>query len=217
MTTPSYTTTLPPEGKGVAAGRAGLWIVVHTLPIVLLPVLTLILGPRFGLDGAAATMHSATLVFLPLAQAYILRHLTGFAAWWVSRALAGLGVALAVAMVVMSTIDLAGYDAAATPIAMGVAGLLQGLILGWPLRRLGLRRQWMVASVTGWLVGTIFYRLLIGFGLVWEIGGLSAFGYAYTGGHNELLWMSSGLAGFGIVTGFVGIARLMSAWPSRAR
>ena len=198
-----------PPHLGAPRALAAAWAGMHLLPIALLPVLTHGLGAAVGLDGAAALTHASTVVALPVLQALVLRRLWGRGAWWTGRALLGFAGACAVAMVAMSSIDLAGFDLLATPVAMTLAGAIHGLVLGWPLRRAGRLGAWVAASAAGWLLGTGLYRLLLAYGLAWTLGDRSAYGYAYTGGHNELLWIGAGLAGFGAVTAWA-LARFPS-------
>src|SRR5215207_3287886 len=189
-----------------APGRYALllWISVHSVPLLLVPLLTTSLGPLIGLDAAAAMTHATFMTLVPLAEAELLRR-----AWpvvdaaWRRRAVLAMAAAIATAMLIMSSVDLAGYDALATPAAMAGAGLVHGLILGWPLWRVAARYQWIVASILGWLTGAGGYRLLLGDLLALEIGDRSLYGYAYTGGHNELLWAAAGIACFGIATALV--------------
>jgi hypothetical protein len=86
---------------------------------------------------------------------------------------------------------------------MAAAGLVHGLILGWPLRPVAARHLWIVASTLGWLAGAGGYRLFLNELLALEVGTHSLYGYAYTGGHNELLWAAAGIGCFGIATALV--------------
>ena len=188
-----------------APGRYALllWISVHWVPLLLVPLLTTTLGPSIGLDAAAALTHATFLTLVPLAEAELLRRAWPVDAAWRRRAVLAMAAAIATAMIIMSSIDLAGHDALATPGAMAGAGIVHGLILGWPLLRVAARYQWIVASTLGWLAGAVGYRLLLDDVLALEIGDRSLYGYAYTGGHNELLWAAAGIACFGVATGLV--------------
>jgi len=186
-----------------AHAQAGVWIVGHLLPLGLLPIVTHVVGASWGIDRAAAVMHATTVLLVTSVQATVLRRIYGTHTWWAGRAVLAYAAAFAVAMVMMSSIDLAGFDTAATPVAMLAAGTVHGLILGWPLAGQGATRQWVFTSALSWLLGTGVYRILLAYGLTWHIGARSAFGYAYTGGHNELLWQSTGYAIYGLVTGIV--------------
>ena len=84
---------------------------------------------------------------------------------------------------------------------MGAGGVIQGIIVGWPLKSRRLLLPWVGASALGWLLGAAAYRLLLPAGLRLSVQGHALYGYAYAGGHNELLWMGCGLAGFGVATG----------------
>jgi hypothetical protein len=177
------------------------WIGLHFLPLALLPLTTHGIGALVGLDAASATTHALTLAVVPALQTRLLRHGVAGERWGTVRGVLGLAAAFVVAMLAMSSIDLAGYDTLATPAAMGVAGLVHGVIIGWPARAAHRLWAWVGASALGWVLGTAAYRLLLAPGLRLSVGGHALYGYAYTGGHNELLWMGCGLAGFGIATG----------------
>jgi len=188
-----------------APGRYALllWISVHWVPLLLVPLLTTTLGPWLGLDAAAAVTHATFMTFVPFAEAELLRRAWPIDAAWRRRAVLAMAAAIATAMIIMPSVDLAGYDTLATPAAMAAAGLVHGLVLGWPLRRVAARHPWIVASTLGWLAGAGGYRLFLGELLALEIDDRSLYGYAYTGGHNELLWIAVGIACFGIATGLV--------------
>jgi hypothetical protein len=173
------------------------------VPLLLVPLLTTSVGPLVGLDTATVVTHATILTFISLAEAELLRRAWPVDAAWRRRAALAMAAAIATAMIVMSSVDLAGYDTLATPLAMGGAGLVHGLILGWPLQRVAARGLWIVASTLGWLAGAGGYRLFLGELLALRIGTHSLYGYAYTGGHNELLWIAAGVACFGIATAFV--------------
>ena len=197
------------QSNAVSADRAAdgrmmlLWLSVHCAPLLLVPLLTTTLGPSIGLDSAAALTHATVMTFVPLAEAALLRRVWLIDAAWRWRAVLAMVAAIATAMIVMPSVDLAGYDALATPGAMTAAGVVHGVILGWPLRRVGARRRWVAASALGWLVGAGAYRLLLSDLLALRVGSHSLYGYAYTGGHNELLWTAMGIACFGIATALV--------------
>lgn len=195
---------LVPTSARHAAGNDRLrWISLHFMPLLLVPLLTTSLGAVVGLDGAAAATHLANIVLIALGEAALLHRLWHVDAAWRPRALLAMAAALATAMIVMPTVDLAGYDAAATPVAMTLAGLAHGLVLGWPLRRASGLGRWTLVSTVGWLVGAGVYRASLSGLLALRIGPHSLYGYAYTGGHNELLWIAVGVACFGVATAFV--------------
>jgi hypothetical protein len=176
---------------------------LHFIPLLLVPLLTTSLGAVVGLDGAAAITHLATIVLIALGEAALLARMWHVDAAWRPRALLAMAAALATAMIVMPAVDLAGYDALATPIAMTLGGLAHGVALGWPLRRADSLGRWILVSAVGWLVGAGAYRAALSGLLALRIGPHSLYGYAYTGGHNELLWISVGVACFGLATAFV--------------
>jgi len=177
------------------------WLLVHTLPLLILPVLTLALGSSLGVDAAAVSTHAITLLLVPFLEARILQGLGHHVLASTVRAVVALAVSIVVAMVLMSAIDLAGYDTIATPTAMIAAGAVHALMLFWPIRVREPLGRWIVGGAAGWVLGTGFYRLLLLFGLRWQVNGQSLYGYAYTGGHNELLWVGAGLVGLGLTTG----------------
>jgi hypothetical protein len=191
-----------PTSVAADAPRPGafLWAAAHALPLVILPVATLSVGPLVGLDTAAAITHASTSLVVPLLQGRALRSLVSNGPSWTTRGVLGLGAAIAVAMLLMSSIDLAGYDDLATPFAMCIAGAVHGGILYWPLRNTGRWRAATLVSAMGWLIGTGIYRTLLPAAIRWELFGRSPYGYAYVGGHNELLWIGAGLLGFGLLT-----------------
>lgn len=179
------------------------WVALHCLPLLLVPVLTTSLGAVAGLDRAAMATHAANIVLIALGEAALLDRTWRGKAAWRARAMLAMAVAMATAMIAMSTVDLAGYDLLATPVAMTLGGLAHGLTLGWPLRRtVGLGR-WALVSAAGWLVGAGVYRVSLTGLLALRIGTHSPYGYAYTGGHNELLWIGTGIACFGLATAFI--------------
>jgi hypothetical protein len=179
------------------------WIALHCVPLLLVPLLTTTLGSLVGLDRAAMATHVASIASVALCEAALLGRVWTIDAASTRRALLALVAAIGTAMIVMSTVDLAGYDLLATPVAMTLAGVTQGVILGWPLRRVGGHGRWALASALGWLAGAGAYRMWLSDLLALSIGDHSLYGYAYTGGHNELLWAATGIAGFGVATAFV--------------
>ena len=179
------------------------WAALHCLPLLLVPLLTIPLGAVIGLDGAAAATHAAVIVLISVGEAALLDRMWAIDGAWRRRAMLAMAAALATAMFVMSAVDLAGYDTLATPMAMMLAGLAHGVVLGWPLRRGGGGARWVLASALGWLAGAGMYRWWLSEMLALTIGTHSLYGYAYTGGHNELLWIAVGIACFGIATAFV--------------
>jgi hypothetical protein len=199
----SSETVVPAGGKRSARHDQLRWASLHFVPLLLVPVLTTSLGAAIGLDAAAAATHAATIMVVALGEAALLGRTWAVDGAWRLRALLAMAVALATAMIVMPAVDLAGYDALATPIAMALAGLAHGLILGWPLRHAGARGRWVLASAIGWLAGAGAYRASLSGLLALRIGPHSLYGYAYTGGHNELLWIAVGIACFGVVTAAV--------------
>jgi hypothetical protein len=207
VTTDPAHTSIPELAASTSAGslarRVRLrWVALHFVPLLLVPLLTTSLGPVIGLDGAAIATHAATIVLIALGEGTLLERISIDAAWK-RRAMLAVAAAIATAMIVMSTVDLAGYDLLATPVAMTLGGLAQGIILGWPVRRVGAAARWATASALGWLAGAGAYRLGLSELLALEIGTRSLYGYAYTGGHNELLWIACGIACFGLATAFV--------------
>ena len=194
---------VPASVTGAARNDRLRWVSLHFIPLLLVPLLTTSLGAVVGLDGAAAATHLANIVLIALGEAALLHRLWHVDAAWRPRALLAMATALATAMIVMPSVDLAGYDTAATPVAMTLAGLAHGLVLGWPLRRVGGLGRWTLVSAVGWLVGAGAYRASLSGLLALRIGPHSLYGYAYTGGHNELLWIAVGVACFGLATAFV--------------
>jgi hypothetical protein len=109
----------------------------------------------------------------------------------------GIGIAVGVAIFLISTIDLAGYDAAATLTGMTAGGLTLGLIQS---RLVENRTRWILLSTLGWLVAAIVFRAIIPALSSFAIGDIKPWGLAYNEGHNELLWSSTGLAFYGCIT-----------------
>ena len=194
---------VPTSVRGSARNDRLRWLSLHLVPLLLVPLLTTSLGAVIGLDGAAAVTHIADIAVIALGQPALLARMWHVGAAWRPRALLALSAALATAMIVMPAVDLAGHDSLATPVAMALAGLAHGLILGWPLRRVGRLGRWALVSAVGWLVGAGAYRASLSGLLALRIGPHSLYGYAYTGGHNELLWIAVGVACFGLATAFI--------------
>ena len=198
-----------PDGHGQTSARGAArsdrlrWVMLHFIPLLLVPLLTTSLGAVVGLDGAAAITHLVNIVLIALGEAALLERMWRIGSAWRPRALLAIAAALATAMIVMPAVDLAGYDALATPIAMMLGGLAHGVVLGWPLRRADSLFRWILLSAAGWLVGAGAYRAALSGMLALRIGPHSLYGYAYTGGHNELLWIAVGVACFGLATAFV--------------
>ena len=196
--------TAVPAGAERSARHDQLrWALLHFFPLLLVPLLTTSLGAAIGLDAAAAATHAANIMLIALGEAALLSRIWAVDGAWRLRALLAMAAALATAMIVMPAVDLAGYDPLATPIAMALAGLAQGLILSWPLRHAGGLGRWVLASAVGWLAGAGVYRASLSGLLALRIGPHSLYGYAYTGGHNELLWIALGIACFGLVTAVI--------------
>ena len=195
--------TVPRSARSSARRDRLHWVALHCLPLLLVPSLTIPLGAMIGLDGAAMTTHVAIFVLIAVGEGALLERMSAIDAGWKRRAMLALAAAIATGMIVMSTVDIAGYDLLATPLAMVLGGLAHGLVLGWPLRRAGGYARFIVASALGWLAGAGAYRWWLSEMLALRVGTHSLYGYAYTGGHNELLWIAAGIACYGLATALV--------------
>jgi len=177
---------------------APLWILVHLGPLLLVPLVTHSLHTAIGIDRAAAVGHLIILSWIAAGETYLLRSLVSRPRAWAWRTAFGLAIAVVAGLVVMSTIDLRGYDALATVFGMVAAGLVLGVVQAPAQRRPSWR--WVVASLVGWLVGAFVFRLVVLTLAGMSLGGFKPFALAYNAGHNELLWLSVGVAFHGLAT-----------------
>lgn len=174
------------------------WVLLHAGPLLLVPAATHSLHNAIGIDTAAAITHLLVLGSIAVGQTYLLRSVLPRSRAWAWRTSCGLACAVVAGLVVMSTIDLAGYDTLATVMGMLAAGLTLG-VLQAPAQPLP-KRRWVAASLVGWGVGAIVFRSVIQPLAEMWIGGFTPFALAYNSGHNELLWSAVGLACYGIAT-----------------
>ena len=174
------------------------WIVLHFVPLLLVPILTHSLDGIIGINSAAALTHLVILISIAVGETYLMRSILPRPQQWAWRTACGLAAGVIAGLVVMSTVDLQGYDALATLAGMIAAGLAFGLVQG-PAQPLGTLR-WLVPITIGWFGAAILFRSIILSLAGLSIGGLSPYGLAYNAGHNELLWFSVGLACHGVAT-----------------
>lgn len=222
MTSHATTARHADPAPTTAAGRhpslryhATAWIALHLLPAAQLPLLTVGLAPRIGLDAAAALTHLTAIGAVAVLQFLVLRRLLretpAFAVSraWSSWTAVALGCGVGVGTAVMSTVDLAGHDGLATFAGMAAAGIVVGMVQvrqGGPAAAVAGR--WLMASALGWVVGAALYRLLLPAALRLSLSGMYLYGHAYHGGHNELLWVAAGLLGYGVTTGALALPAL---------
>ena len=174
------------------------WILIHFAPLLIVPLATHALRPIVGIDAAAASTHVIIIACVSAGETLLMRSISTIARQWLWRTAVGLAAAVVTGLVVISTVDLRGYDALATVSGLFAAGLALGLVQA-PAQSLGLMR-WLGASLGGWLGAAVVFRATI-VGLAgFSVGAFSPWGLAYNAGHNELLWFSVGLAGHGIAT-----------------
>ncbi|HVF39102.1 MAG TPA: hypothetical protein VM939_04315 [Gemmatimonadaceae bacterium] len=174
------------------------WILVHFGPLLLVPLATHTLNPFVGIDNAAAVTHLLVLIWIAVAQWFVLRPILARPDRWIWRTAAGAAAAVIAGLVVMSTVDLRGYDALATIFGMGAAGLALGLVQapGQPRSK----SRWVLVSFIGWLGGALVFRSIIVALANLSLSGFLPYGLAYNAGHNELLWFAVGLACYGVAT-----------------
>ena len=174
------------------------WIALHFVPLLLVPLLTHSLDGIIGINSAAAVTHLVILISVAVGETYLMRSILPRPQQWAWRTAFGLAAAVIAGLVVMSTVDLQGYDALATVAGMTAAGLALGLVQG-PAQPLGTLR-WVVPIVLGWFGAAILFRSVILALAGFSVGGVTPFGLAYNAGHNELLWFSVGIACHGVAT-----------------
>ena len=172
---------------------------------MLVPIVTHSLDGLIGINSAAALTHLINLAAIAIGETYLLSSIVSRPRQWAWRTACGLAAAVIAGLVVMSTVDLQGYDALATVSGMTAAGLVFGLVQG-PAQPLGTVR-WLIPVLSGWLGAAFLFRSVILALAGLSIGGVTPFGLAYNSGHNELLWFSVGLACHGLATAW-NIARL---------
>ena len=174
------------------------WIGLHFVPLLLVPLVTHSLDGMIGIDSAAALNHLVNLAAVAIGETYLLSSIVSQPRQWAWRTACGLAAAVIAGLVVMSTVDLQGYDALATVAGMIAAGLVFGLLQG-PAQPLGTLR-WLIPILPGWFGAAILFRSVILSLAGLSFGGFAPFGLAYNAGHNELLWFSVGLACHGVAT-----------------
>jgi len=174
------------------------WIGIHFVPLLIVPLATHALRAVAGIDAAAAITHFLIIAWVSISEMLLMRLVLPAARQWGWRSAFGLSAAVIAGLVVMSTVDLRGYDALATVSGLAAAGLALGLVQG-PAQPLGSMR-WVGVSLTGWLLAAVVFRSVIAGLAGFSIGGFFPWGLAYNAGHNELLWFSVGLACHGIAT-----------------
>ena len=184
------------------------WVLLHFVPLLLVPLFTHSLDGIIGINSAAALTHLIILASIAVGETYLMRVILPRPQQWAWRTACGLAAAVIAGLVVMSTVDLQGYDALATLSGMTAAGLVFGLVQG-PAQPLGVVR-WTIPIVVGWLGAAILFRSVIISLAGLSVDGIAPYGLAYNAGHNELLWFSVGLACHGVATAW-NIAALTKA------
>src|SRR6185436_10616719 len=130
------------------------WIGIHFVPLLIVPLATHALRAVAGIDAAAAITHFLIIAWVSISEMLLMRLVLPAARQWGWRSAFGLSAAVIAGLVVMSTVDLRGYDALAT-----VAGLALGLVQA-PAQPLGSMR-WVGVSLTGWLLAAVVFRSVI--------------------------------------------------------
>jgi hypothetical protein len=179
-------------------GQPLKWVALHLVPLVAVPVVTHTFAGIAGLNTAAALALLTMIAILAIGQSKIMTGRRVSSSRWMWQTACAIGIAVAAGLVVMSTVDLAGYDALATFSGMTSAGLALGLVQAPMLEDRKL--QWVALSAGGWLLGALIFRAIISSLAAISIGGLEPYGLAYNAGHNELLWTATGLAFYGFLT-----------------
>ena len=172
------------------------WISVHLMPLLCVAIATNGLNPVIGETPAAGIALLLIIASVAIGQSRLIS--TAARSRWMWQTAAAIGFAIGVAIFLISTIDLAGYDTAATLVGMTAGGLTLGLIQSQMLPEGKLK--WIAASAGGWLLAAIIFRQIIAPMAAFNVGGIAPWGLAYNEGHNELLWSSTGLAFYGLTT-----------------
>ena len=191
------------------------WILVHIGPFLIVPLATHALRPLAGIDAASGITHLLIIAWVSAGEMLLMRSLLPAARQWVWRTAFGLAAAVVAGLVVMSTIDLRGYDALATLFGLFAAGLVLGLAQA-PAQPLGFLR-WISVSLAGWLAAGLVFRSMVVALAGFSIGGFFPWGLAYNSGHNELLWFSVGLAGHGVTSAWNVRSHTRRAEPGAAK
>ena len=174
------------------------WIALHFVPLLLVPLLTHSLDGFIGINSAAAVTHVVILVWVAVAETHLLSSIVSQPRQWAWRTACGLAAGVLAGLVVMSTVDLQGYDALATIGGTLAAGLVLGLIQA-PAQPLG-KLRWITLSLVGWVGSALIFRSVIIAVAGFSMGGFAPYALAYNSGHNELLWFSFGIACHGVAT-----------------
>jgi hypothetical protein len=189
---------LRPELNVTRKSLAVPWMLLHACPLLLVALVTHGLHSAIGIDNAAAVTHLVILSWIAAGETYLLRGVLERPRAWAWRTACGLALGMIAGLMVMSTIDLRGSDAAATVLGMLATGLVFGALQASAQRLSAMR--WILASAAGWVFAAIVLRTIVMALTGLSVGGVSPFGLAYSSGHNELLWSAVGLAGHGIAT-----------------
>jgi hypothetical protein len=174
------------------------WIGTHLTPLVAVPLVTHAFHRITGVNTAAGLALIAMIAAVAIGQSRVITNTRVTRARWIWQTGCAIGLALVAGLVAMSTVDIAGYDALATFSGMTSAGLVLSFIQAPMLNRAKL--EWVALGATGWLAGALVFRTIIASLAAMSIGGIEPYGLAYNAGHNELLWMATGLAFYGFST-----------------
>jgi hypothetical protein len=174
------------------------WMTTNLTPLVVVPLVTHAFHRITGINTAAGLALVALIAAVAVGQSRIMSNTNVSRSRWMWQTACAIGLALVAGLVAMSSVDIAGYDTVATFSGMTSAGLVLGVVQA-PMISKG-KLTWVGLTTLGWLIGAVVFRSIISSLAAMSIAGIEPYGLAYNAGHNELLWMATGLAIYGLST-----------------
>lgn len=178
------------------------WVLLHLVPIAIVIVCMNALSSMTGISAAAVVAAVAIVIVTGWGESEIAaEYLEASRQRFRLFTITGLTLGLVAGLIVMSAVDLAGYDMLASYSGMIAAGVV--IAASQAIAITTRRIRWTVAVLAGWIVGAMIFRIAAAHAATWTVFGGKPLATVYLAGHNELLWACIGLAVQGFSTASV--------------